>query len=66
MLQTLKEKIVTSKIKQLSRFQKITAPLKINIFTSGLLLRHGTYVKLCGKIFRDLNSARQFPETDQE
>ena len=66
MLQTLKEKIVTSKIKQLPRFQKIPAPQQINLFTSGLLLRHGTYLKLRGKLFRDLNSAWNFLETDQE
>ena len=66
MLQTLKEKIATSKIKQLPRFQKIPAPLQINVFTSSLLLRHGTYFKLRGKILRDLNSAWNFPETDQE
>ena len=66
MLHTLKEKIATSKIEQLPRFQKITAPQQINVFTSGLLLRHGTYLKLRGKLFHDLNSAWNFLETDQE
>ena len=66
MLQTLKEKIATSKIEQLPRFQKITAPQQINVFTSGLLLRHGTYFKLRGKLFTDLNSTLNFPEPNQE